>query len=106
SLGLVHTRPSQTHIASLGFCVMALSFPCRWPDNPSGRVPFLLAIVATSLAVATKLPQLISGVPILSLCCDRYGPALFRRRDVWVFGILALLLPAAWELQAHHISVT
>lgn len=105
-LVLFASRSFQSDMASVGFCVIALYFTCTWLDNPSGRVPFLLAIGTTSLAVATKLPQLSIGVPILYLCWDRYGPGLFRRRDVWVFGILALLLPAAWELQAHHISVT
>jgi 4-amino-4-deoxy-L-arabinose transferase-like glycosyltransferase len=100
------SRSFQSDTASVSFCIIAFYLTTEWLDNPSSRSLFLLASATTSLGIATKLPQLIIGVPILYLCWDKYGIGLFRRRALWAFAAVALLLPLVWEVHAYHISVT
>src|SRR5438105_3481909 len=54
-LTLFASRSFQSDMASASLCIMALYLTCEWLDNPSSHIRFLAAIVATSLAVATKL---------------------------------------------------
>ena len=100
------SRSFQSDIASLSFAILALFLFSEWLDDPNSKKLFLLACAATSLAILVKLPQVIIGVSFLYLCWEKYGVRLVRRKELWAFSAVSLILPLAWELHAYRISVT
>jgi 4-amino-4-deoxy-L-arabinose transferase-like glycosyltransferase len=105
-LAFMASRSFQSDIASLSFAVIAIYFFTEWLDRPSSIRLFILASAATALAILTKLPQLVTGVPLLYLAWDKYRAGLWRNRQLWLFALLALAPPLLWELHAYHVSAT
>ena len=100
------SRSFISDMASLSFAIMAMYLFSEWLDDPASRKLFFWAALTTTLAILVKLPQIIVGVPFLYLCWDKYGVGLFRRRELWIFAAVVLVLPLAWEAHAYRISVT
>ena len=105
-LAFMASRSFQSDIASLNFAIIAIYFFSEWLDELSSRKLFFLAAAASTLAILVKLPQLLTGVPLLYLAWEKYGTRLLRKGQLWTFAVLTLIPPLAWELHAYHVSVT
>ncbi len=105
-LAFFASRSFQSDITSLSFGIIAIYLFSEWLDDPNSKTLFISASTVTSLAILVKVPQVIIAVPFFYMCWVKYGRALFRRRELWAFLVLSLILPLAWELHAYHVSVT
>ena len=82
----------------------------RWPSSGlawrhSGRYRDLaLATIGLSGAVLIKvLPAFWLGIPLLWLAWRRYGPAVWRRLELWLVAAVAVGLTGAWYWHAHQL---
>ncbi|QQG40436.1 MAG: glycosyltransferase family 39 protein [Candidatus Levyibacteriota bacterium] len=66
--------------------------------KPFFNYKFLLAIIFTALAVLIKPFVLFFGFIFLYLAWKKFGIALFKRWELWIFGIIAVLPFILWRL--------
>ncbi len=85
----------------LGY-LAAAHFFLRWCERRQRR-DYLWAIAATALAILAKIPAAHIGVMFAALCFQHFGWRCVVRRDVWLFVVLSLGLPAAWYAYAHTL---
>lgn len=83
----------------LGY-LSAIWFFLRWCDSRRGT-DYWLAVAATALAILGKIPAIHIGIVFAGLCFQHFGLACLRRRDVWVFALTAVGIPAGWYVWSH-----
>lgn len=74
----------------------------RWTDDGNPR-HYVVALVATMLAILAKVTAAHVGLLYACLCLHRFGSSALKRVDVWAFAIISLGVPLAWYWQAHQI---
>lgn len=82
--------------------LLAVDSFVRWIDH-SPRRDYLIALLATTLAILAKVPAAHVGILFACLCLQKYGTGVFRRTDIWLFGLVSLGVPAAWYWHAHSL---
>jgi len=105
-LGIFAGRTFIPDTLSVAFSLMALYFFRRWLERPHSFVLFLFASLATALASMVKLPAILIGVPLLYMAWENYGTLLLRRRDIWAFAAISLILPIAWYSHSWIVSAS
>lgn len=74
----------------------------RWIDHERKR-DYVVALLATTLAILAKVPAAHVGILFACLCLQKFGTSVFRRRDIWLFGVVSLGVPLAWYWHAHSL---
>ena len=74
----------------------------RWIDH-NRRRDYVIALLATTLAILAKVPAAHVGILFACLCFHKFGTGVFRRRDIWLFGVVSLGVPFAWYWHAHSL---
>lgn len=77
----------------------------RWLDDDSWWA-YGVALVMTSLAILAKAPAVHLGFVFVFLTLWLKGWRGFRRGNLWVFAIVALIPPALWYTRAHQFYLT
>ena len=77
------------------------AFIC-WIDHERKR-DYGVALLATTLAILAKVPAAHVGILFACLCLQKFGTSVFRRRDIWLFGVVSLGVPLAWYWHAHSL---
>jgi 4-amino-4-deoxy-L-arabinose transferase-like glycosyltransferase len=80
----------------------AVHFFTRWLDDEK-RTDFLLAMFAAALALLSKITAGHIGILFAVLTLQKYGFGALRRRDVWLFAVVALLPAALWSWHARRL---
>jgi hypothetical protein len=81
--------------------LLGVHFFLRWLDEGFRR-HYWLSLLATAGAILAKAPAAHIGLVLAALLIAKKGFRAFRRVDVWIFGVLALLPAAAWYAHAHR----
>lgn len=102
-LNIVASRAFIPDVPSLFFSLAALYFFLRWLEDDD-RWSWLIASIALSLAILTKATSAILGLPLLYLCCQRFGTSFVRQTRLWIFAAIALLPAAIWYWHARQIA--
>jgi 4-amino-4-deoxy-L-arabinose transferase-like glycosyltransferase len=95
----------MSDMTSLSCSVIALYAFVRWLERSDSFALLFSASLATALAILTKAPAAIIGLPLLYMAWEKHGARLMLRPGVWLFGIISLSLPLAWYLHAYLIAV-
>ena len=82
--------------------LLAIDAFIRWIDHDRRR-DFALALFATTLAILAKVPAAHVGILFACLCFQKFGTSVFRRREIWLFGVVSLGVPLAWYWHAHSL---
>lgn len=82
--------------------LLAIDSFIRWIDHDRRR-DYAVALLATTLAILAKVPAAHVGILFACLCFQKFGPGVFRRRDIWLFGVVSLGIPLAWYWHAHSL---
>ena len=88
--------------AMLCFYVAALYFFWEWLRDQKHST-LSLAAVMTSLAILVKPTSLHIGLIFVSLAVGRFGLGVFKRKDVWLAGLLSLLPGVLWYYHARNL---
>ena len=99
-LNIFAGRSFMPDVPSLSLSIIGLYFFLRWIDN-SKLALFLLAAIATSVALLIKLPTAVIGAPVLFLVWRKWRWNFLKRRALWLFAAIALLPSVAWYWHAH-----
>src|SRR5580765_5182602 len=96
-------RSFMPDVPSLSLSIIGLYFFLRWIDN--GKLAlFLLAAIATSVALLIKLPTALIGAPVLFLVWRKWRWNFLKRPALWLFAAITLLPSVAWYWHAHFIA--
>jgi 4-amino-4-deoxy-L-arabinose transferase-like glycosyltransferase len=104
-LSVFASRSFMSDMTSLSFSVIALYAFMRWLERSDSFALLSAASLATALAILTKAPAAIIGLPLLYMAWEQYGARLVLRPRLWFFAAIALCLPLAWYLHAYFITV-
>jgi 4-amino-4-deoxy-L-arabinose transferase-like glycosyltransferase len=102
-LNIFAGRSFMPDVPSLSLSISGLYFFLRWIDN-SKLALFLLAAIATSVALLIKLPTAVIGAPVLFLVWRKWRWNFLKRRALWLFATIVLLPSVAWYWHAHFIA--
>ena len=64
----------------------------------------MIASIALSLAILTKVTSAIIGLPLLYLCWQRFGTSFVRQTRLWILAAIALLPAAIWYWHAEQTA--
>jgi hypothetical protein len=98
------SRSFMSDMASMSLAIMSLYPFSRWLEEPNNRKHLLFAGFTLCLGILTKPSAAIVGLPMLYLTYDRLGILLFKNRELWLFAIAVLGVPALWYVHASHIA--
>ena len=104
-LSIFASRSFMSDVTSLSFSVIALYAFMRWLERSQSAALLVTASLATALAILTKAPTAILGLPFLYMAWEKCGARLLFRPGMWLFGIISLSLPLAWYLHAYWITL-
>lgn len=82
--------------------LLAIDAFIRWIDHGLRR-DYVIALLATTLALLAKVPAAHVGILFACLCLQRFGVGVFKRPEIWLFGLVSLGVPAAWYWHAHSL---
>tara|TARA_R110002072_G_scaffold282552_1_gene445508 strand:- start:8013 stop:9836 length:1824 start_codon:yes stop_codon:yes gene_type:complete len=82
--------------------LLAIDAFIRWIGHERKR-DYVVALLATTLAILAKVPAAHVGILFACLCLQKFGTSVFRRRDIWLFGVVSLGVPLAWYWHAHSL---
>jgi 4-amino-4-deoxy-L-arabinose transferase-like glycosyltransferase len=102
-LNIFAGRSFMPDVPSLSLSIIGLYFFLRWIDN-STLALFLLAAIATSVALLIKLPTTVIGAPVLFLAWRKWRWIFLKRPALWLFAAITLLPSVAWYWHAHFIA--
>ena len=102
-LNIFAGRSFMPDVPSLSLSIIGLYFFLRWIDD-SKLALFLLAAIATSVALLIKLPTAVIGAPVLFLAWRKWRWNFLKRPALWLFAAIALLPSVAWYWHAHFIA--
>jgi 4-amino-4-deoxy-L-arabinose transferase-like glycosyltransferase len=102
-LNIFAGRSFMPDVPSLSLSIIGLYFFLRWIDN-SKLALFLLAAIATSVALLIKLPTALIGGPVLFLVWRKWHWNFLKRRALWLFAAITLLPSVAWYWHAHQVA--
>ena len=103
-LSLFSSRSFMSDMPTLALSVAAVHLYVRWLEQPGGA-RFVLAALATALAILVKLPSILIGIPFLYLAWQRFGARLALRADLWLFGAMCLAPAALWYSHGYLVSI-
>ena len=90
-------------VPSLSLSIVGLYFFLRWIDD-SKLALFLLAAIATSVALLIKLPTAVIGAPVLFVAWRKWRWNFLKRPALWLFAAITLLPSVAWYWHAHQVA--
>jgi len=96
-------RVFMPEVPAMSLALGGLSMLDRWTDGLRTR-DLITAALLTSLAALQKLTVVFIGLPMLYLFWQVYGRKIFRRREAYIFAVIALLPPLAWYSHAWHLG--
>ncbi len=82
--------------------LLAVDSFVRWIDHGLRR-DYVIALLATTLAILAKVPAAHVGILFACLCLQKYGKGAFNCPGIWLFGLVSLGVPAAWYWHAHSL---
>lgn len=85
--------------------VLAVYGFIRWLDEDKTKW-FVLAMLATAVAVLAKVNSLHIGILFLILLINKKGFAFIRDFRMWLFALVALAPAALWYVHAHQLWLT
>src|SRR5216110_2718204 len=89
-LNIFAGRSFMPDVPSLSLSIIGLYFFLRWIDD-SKLALFLLAAIATSVALLIKLPTAVIGAPVLFVAWRKWRWNFLKRPALWLFAALTLL---------------
>lgn len=94
-LSIFYSRVFMLESMMLFLSVGMVYFSLKYLESENWKY-FLLFIFFSALTFLIKIPTLYMGVPILFLFLNKYKWSIFKRVDVYVYGLLALLPAFGW----------
>ena len=102
-LNIFAGRSFMPDVPSLSLSIIGLYFFLRWIDD-SKLALFLLAAIATSVALLIKLPTAVIGAPVLFVAWRKWRWNFLKRPALWLFAAITLLPSVAWYWHAHQVA--
>ena len=108
-LGIMASRCFMPDIPSLALSIVGFYFFESWiKSEPDWQIrstsAFFAAVFCISLSILIKLPSILIGVPLACIAFQHFKWSAFRRIDLWLFAVIALLPSAIWYWHAYQIS--
>lgn len=88
-MGVFYGRTVQPEAAMLFFGIASLYYFSVWCEKQDGR-SFALAVIAGTLSVLAKLPNIFLFIPVLAIAWDRFGRRTMR--NWWIIVYYAIIL--------------
>ena len=102
-LSVFYGRSIQPESLLLACSALALERGLAWRHSGRYRDLALATIGLTGAVLIKVLPAFWLGVPLLWLAWRRYGPAVWRRLELWLVAAVAVGLTGAWYWHAHQL---
>jgi len=102
-LNIFAGRSFMPDVPSLSLSIIGLYFFLRWIDD-SKLALFLLAAIATSVALLIKLPTAVIGAPVLFVAWRKWRWNFLKRPALWLFAAITLLPSVGWYWHAHQVA--
>lgn len=102
-LNVLYSRNIMPESSLMFFTLGALYYFMEWIDK--GRLKYyILSIIFSSLAVATKVPSILICLPMMYLAVRKYGVSIFRMPHAYIFTVAVLFLPYVYFMWLGSIS--
>lgn len=102
-LNLFFSRAIMPESAALFFFIGAFYYFDKWIDNERGKY-LLGATVFAALAIASKVPAIFVGVPMLVMAIVKYRISIFKVWKLYFFAFFSLFLPFVYFYWLGQIS--
>jgi len=89
-------RVFMPDIPALALALAGLDALDRWSDHPNKTGPLAAAATLTALAVLQKLTVIFVAMPMLYIFWAVYGKNLIKRKEPYLFALIAAVPVAAW----------
>ena len=99
-LSVFYGRSIQPESLLLACSALALERGLAWRHSGRYRDLALATVGLTGAVLIKVLPAFWLGLPLLWLAWLRYGPAVWRRLELWLVAAVALGLTGAWYWHA------
>jgi 4-amino-4-deoxy-L-arabinose transferase-like glycosyltransferase len=108
-LSVMASRCFMPDTPSLSLSIIALYLFLRWieksePGFHTGSTYFFASALCLSMSILIKAPSALIGVPLAYLVLHRFGLSAFRRVELWIFAVIALVPSVIWYWHAHDIA--
>ena len=109
-LGIMASRSFMPDFPSLALSIIGLYFFKLWTESEldwhfKSTSALIVSALCVSLSILIKATSIVVGVPIACLALQRFSIWAFRRVDLWLFAVIALLPAAVWYWHAYQISL-
>lgn len=91
-INVVYSRNIMPESALMFFTLGGIYYFLRWIDGEKLSF-YLLSLVFTTLAVATKVPAAFIGMPLIYLAVKKYKTGVYKELYLYIFPLVALGLP-------------
>lgn len=100
-VNLLYARAIMPEAGALFFTTGAFFYFLVWRcgrETPDGQrqlelAPLIASAVCTALAVSQKIPAVFIGIPLLVIALECFRLAVWRRIELWLFAVAALVPP-------------
>ncbi|HZW83626.1 MAG TPA: glycosyltransferase family 39 protein [Candidatus Deferrimicrobium sp.] len=87
------------------FMTATVLFIVKWRKQQKS-VWLLASALMFALAVLSKLPALLIGVPLFVVLLDKYGWRILKSKPAWIFVFIGLLPPLIYYSAANYYATT
>lgn len=91
-INIAYSRNIMPESALLFFSTGAVYYFILYVDRNKPRF-YILSVIFTTLAVLTKVPAVIIGVPMIYLVFQKYGTQVFKKWYIYLFPVISLTIP-------------
>lgn len=91
-INVIYSRNIMPESALMFFLIGAVCYFAEWIDR-CRTVDYVMAVVFTALAVLTKIPAALMGIPMICLSIEKYGLQVFRNKRLYLFPVIVLGIP-------------
>lgn len=94
-INIVYSRNIMPESALMFFVTGCMYYFVLYNDMEQPK-HYILAAIFTALAVLTKVPAGLIGIPMIYLCIKKYGLKVFKHYELYLFPIAVLGTPYAY----------
>jgi len=91
-INLYYSRAIMPESAALMFWIGGFYYFHEWAEERKLH-RLIISCVLLSLAIMTKPPVIIIGIPMLYICCKNFGWRWLKFPELWVYALLTIALP-------------
>lgn len=91
-LNIFFSRAVMPESAALFFFIGGFYYFDRWIASEKNQ-SLGIAAIFTTFAISIKIPTVFVGIPLLAMSIHKYKQSIFKKWQLYIFAVIALLVP-------------